>query len=270
MTSIASLEPRILHILTAPGIDLSTISAKRVRKQLLLADPTLSPEWIQDNKAEVDILIGNVFEQVSEDVEEREKSSSPKKRKATVTSSPTKAESDDGGPPMTQEDLDDDFRAEENGDTDDTANTTPSESPSPAKKPKFKASSAPKREVSDEDYARQLQAQMNGAGHRASRSGNAGPSTKKSKSKTKRKEHKSAATIDSDGSGDDAVPSKTKKKRRSSAPGENGPAKGGFMKEFALRQVICLYAQNVSHIKLVIANHWRLYLLLSDYQDRRW
>lgn len=58
---------QILDILQAPGVDLSTISAKRVRKQLLEQNDDLTPDLIKEYKNEFDALIGTVYEQVSGD-----------------------------------------------------------------------------------------------------------------------------------------------------------------------------------------------------------
>ena len=63
--SVEGLTPLIRGILTAPEVDLRTISAKRVRKQILQNDPSLSEVWIKDNKEEIDKVIGSVFEEVA-------------------------------------------------------------------------------------------------------------------------------------------------------------------------------------------------------------
>ncbi|KAI9508560.1 SWIB-domain-containing protein [Russula earlei] len=63
---VADLETRIHSILLAPGTDLSTISAKRVRR-LLLEQDDVPPELIKDNKQPIDELISNVFARVSEE-----------------------------------------------------------------------------------------------------------------------------------------------------------------------------------------------------------
>lgn len=56
---------QIRDILTAPGVDLGTISAKRVRKQLLEQNEDLTPELVKDHKDPLDKLIGIVYEEVS-------------------------------------------------------------------------------------------------------------------------------------------------------------------------------------------------------------
>ena len=61
----SSLEPHIYQILSAPGTDLSTISAKRVRRQLIALDPTLTVEFFKEFREEVDTVIASVFEDVS-------------------------------------------------------------------------------------------------------------------------------------------------------------------------------------------------------------
>jgi upstream activation factor subunit UAF30 len=61
---VTELEPRIHAILSAPGTDLSTISAKRVRR-LLLEQEDVPQDLIKDNKQAVDKLISNIFASVS-------------------------------------------------------------------------------------------------------------------------------------------------------------------------------------------------------------
>jgi upstream activation factor subunit UAF30 len=61
----SSLEPRIYQILSAPGTDLTTISAKRVRRRLIDLDPTLTVEFFKENREDVDAVIASVFESVS-------------------------------------------------------------------------------------------------------------------------------------------------------------------------------------------------------------
>jgi len=63
---VPDLEPRIHAILSAPGTDLSTISAKRVRR-LLLGQEDVPQDIIKDNKEEVDGLISTIFARVSEE-----------------------------------------------------------------------------------------------------------------------------------------------------------------------------------------------------------
>jgi upstream activation factor subunit UAF30 len=63
---VPDLEPRIHAILSAPGTDLSTISAKRVRR-LLLEQEDIPQELIKDNKQAIDEIIANVFARVSEE-----------------------------------------------------------------------------------------------------------------------------------------------------------------------------------------------------------
>ena len=58
-------EEQIRAILQAPGVDLTTISAKRVRKQLLEQNNELTPELVKAYKDDLDALIGLVYEQVS-------------------------------------------------------------------------------------------------------------------------------------------------------------------------------------------------------------
>ncbi|KAH9050949.1 hypothetical protein EDB83DRAFT_2226539 [Lactarius deliciosus] len=63
---VADLEPHIHVILSAPGTDLSTISAKRVRR-ILLEQNNVPPDLIKNNKEDVDALISVIFAKVSEE-----------------------------------------------------------------------------------------------------------------------------------------------------------------------------------------------------------
>jgi len=63
---VVDLEPRIYTILSADGTDLSTISAKRVRRRLLEQEG-VPQELIKDNKKAIDQLISAVFAKVSEE-----------------------------------------------------------------------------------------------------------------------------------------------------------------------------------------------------------
>lgn len=81
---VQSLESQIRAILSAPGVDLSTISAKRVRKQLMEDDPELTAEVVRENKEEIDGLISQVFEEISgpgQDDDDEEGSVKSNKRK---------------------------------------------------------------------------------------------------------------------------------------------------------------------------------------------
>ena len=63
---VADLEPHIHVILSAPGTDLSTISAKRVRR-LLFEQNDVPLDLVKNNKKEIDALIAVVFARVSEE-----------------------------------------------------------------------------------------------------------------------------------------------------------------------------------------------------------
>jgi upstream activation factor subunit UAF30 len=63
---VPDLEPRIHAILSAPGTDLSTISAKRVRR-LLLEQDDIPQGLIKDNKPAIDEIISKTFASVSEE-----------------------------------------------------------------------------------------------------------------------------------------------------------------------------------------------------------
>ncbi|TFK26491.1 SWIB-domain-containing protein [Coprinopsis marcescibilis] len=208
MGDLVHLEPKIYEILSAPGTDLSTISAKRVRRQLLELDSSLSAEWIKDNREDIDTLISSVFEQVSaeqgandkeEEAHSADESHSSRKR---------------------QHEEDDEDNAEE------------AASP-PAKKAKKAAKNSQK--LSDEELARKLQNEINGRTTRTSANGKARAT------KAKGKPRKSAAAVDSEGDSDDD--GKRRKKTKSPRGGTGGGAKGGFAKEFTLSEPLSVVLQ---------------------------
>ncbi|PCH35636.1 SWIB-domain-containing protein [Wolfiporia cocos MD-104 SS10] len=194
--SVPSLEPQIREILTAPGTDLTTISAKRVRKQLLEQDSSLTADFIKENKEEIDLLIARVYEEVNTELTRgaaEEGGSSPSKRK----------------------------RAEEaNGDEED-GDEGEEEDARPAKTKKAR------KGMTDEEVARQLSNELNGRA-RASRTSTTRGRGRGGKRGGKRGA-KSAATVDSDGgeAGDSDADGESKKKK-------TGRRGGGFQKEYSL------------------------------------
>jgi len=205
----ASLEPHIHQILSAPGTDLSTISAKRVRRQLLELDPSLTADFLKDNKDDVDAVISSVFEKVSggqgEDTASdgvepvAEKDSKSRKRK---------------------QDDDEDAADDEDG------NVTEGSSP-PAKKSKKASKNG--RELSDAELARKLSSEINSHSTRTGAKGRGSTASGKKSSRAK----KSAATVDSEEDSD--VGSTKRTRRKKSTTTTSTGAKGGFAKEFALR-----------------------------------
>ncbi|KAJ3762464.1 SWIB/MDM2 domain-containing protein [Lentinula raphanica] len=191
-----NLEPLVRQILSAPGTDLTTISAKRVRRELLTLDPSLTPEFIKANKLDVDALITRVFEEVNA-AQNGEAADDPEE---PVTVSRQYSTSD-------QEEEEEEEEEEP--------------------KPK-KVKKGSQKEMSDAELARQLSSEINGrsSARRNTGKGRAGNGTpKRSKPRTK-----SATTVNSDDedSGEEGG-KKTKKKRAG-----GGAAKGGFAKEFTL------------------------------------
>jgi len=209
-----SLEPRIHQILSAPGTDLVTISAKRVRRQLLELDPSLTAEFLRENKEEVDAVIATVFEKVSggQGVEATSDGMEPAVGETKPKSRKRKQEDDDEVP----EDDDD---------------TTVQTSPTP-KKPK--KSSKNGRELSDAELARKLSSEINGRSTRTGAKGRGNSNAGKKGSRSK----KSAATVDSD---DDSETGSRKRTRKKSTTGTG--AKGGFGKEFALSEPLAALIQ---------------------------
>lgn len=192
---VSTLEPQIRDILSAPGTDLQTISAKRVRKGLLALEPSLTEELLKQHKAELDAMIATVFQSVSAEVGIVEAPEEPKRKRDDRRVKKERADDDD----------------------DDDVSSPP---------PK-KARKATKKELSDAELARQLSSEINGRTRRSGAAGNSGALTKKGSRRTK----KSADFVDSDDSDNEHGGAKKKRKPNTGS----GRAKGGFAKEYLLR-----------------------------------
>ena len=79
--TVDALETTIRQILTAPGTDLSTISAKRVRKQLPELDSSVTPDFVKDHKDAIDEVIARVYQEISASQENADEEDVPLKRK---------------------------------------------------------------------------------------------------------------------------------------------------------------------------------------------
>lgn len=217
--SVTTLEPHIRRILlSTPSTALSSITTKDVRVQLLEEVPSITKEWIKDNKKQVNGLIASVFESVSGALVARTEQPDPLPKR--------KREDEDSN------DYGESYNEEEgqNGHVvDEEEDSAPSVRPAKPKKAKTK------KEMTDEEYARQLSSELNGSS-RSSRSGKLsnGRASKKGASRTPRRAKKSAEHIedsdDSDVGSDDG-----KKRKKKGSSGGRGGAKGGFQKEFILR-----------------------------------
>ncbi|KAF8070763.1 hypothetical protein FPV67DRAFT_1042401 [Lyophyllum atratum] len=212
----STLETPIHKILSAPGIDLTTISAKSVRRLLLKEVTSLHPEFLRENKKAIDIIIGKVFESVnavrggvSTDVDETEvpERSGSRKRK---------------------QEADEEEHVGEEADDDEQK-----EAPSPKKAKKLS-----KNEQSDAELARQLSDELNSRSRRtpAKQRGTSNGAAKKGG-----RARKSAAIVDSDDDSGDGEQKKVKSKRKPTAGG--GTAKGGFAKEYILSDPLAALLQ---------------------------
>ncbi|KAJ3855220.1 hypothetical protein EV368DRAFT_79834 [Lentinula lateritia] len=203
--SFDDLEPLVRQILSAPGTDLTTISAKRVRRELLSRDPSLTPEFVKANKLDVDAVITRVFGEVSA-AQNGEVIDAPEE---PVTASRRYNSSD-------QEEAEEEEEEEEDEDEDENEHM-----------PK-KSRKGPKKGLSDAELARQLSSEINGrsSARRSTGKGRAANGTPK-KSRSKKK---SATTIDSDDEDTGEEGGKKTKKKRAGG----GAAKGGFAKEYTL------------------------------------
>ncbi|KAI0034696.1 hypothetical protein K488DRAFT_77098 [Vararia minispora EC-137] len=177
--SVARLQPYIYTILSAPDVDLASISAKRVRKQLV-EDGSAEAEFVKERKADIDALIADVFQRVSaernfapDDADEPEQEPVP----APVPGGKRRRAASD--------DAEDGARSRKRAATTDD----------------------------DEAYAKRLQAELN-ASKRTSRSGSAGAARggKANGATAKRgRKAKSAETVDDDDDDGDDAPKKKRK-----------------------------------------------------------
>jgi len=197
------LEPAIRKVLTAPGVDLNQISAKAVRKRLQALDPSLTYEWMKENREAIDVIIGEIFQSVNE--------------AASVSGSV-----DANG---VHEDADADGAAEEDGEGEGELESSP-------KRPTKKRQKKNGQEKADAEYARQLSNELNSRS-RSSRSvaGKSKTSAGKKGGSGKKRKPLTADTVDSGEDGSDADSTVGKKRK---ARGGGG-AKGGFSKEYNLR-----------------------------------
>jgi len=233
-----SLEPLIEQILTAPGTDLATISAKRVRKQLQLIDPSLTTEYLKQHREAVDVVIARVFEKVqgtsgSQD-SEVEEPLAPGSRKRRQTP--------DEGYSVPKE--------EDDTDVEDT--------PPPAKK----AKKAVKRELTDAELARQLSSEINGRTRRSNGKPKAAVSNgtpKKRKSKAK-----SAALVDTDDDSDSHEGKRPSKKKKS---GDGGTARGGFAKPYILSEPLAAVLGTESLSRPQVVKQLWAYIKANELQN---
>ncbi|KAF8161261.1 hypothetical protein B0H34DRAFT_673250 [Crassisporium funariophilum] len=232
-----SLEPHIHQILSAPGTDLSTISAKRVRRQLLELDPSLSADFLKEHKEEVDAVIASVFEKVSgtEGVEGHDGAEPPEEKHKSRKRKKVDNET-----------------AEDNGEDAAIEEDTP-----PPKKSKKPAKNG--RELSDAELARKLSSEING---RSTRTGGKSRGGSASGKKAGRPKKKSAATIDSDDDSDNVGSGKKIKKKAS-----GGTAKGGFAKEFALSEPLAAVLQVDKLSRLQVVKQLWVYIKGNELQN---
>ncbi|KAI6168666.1 SWIB/MDM2 domain-containing protein [Pisolithus thermaeus] len=172
-----ALKEPITRILSAPGVDLTTISARSVRKELA-TDPSLglTSEELKARRPEVDKLIAEIY--------------------ATVSRAPTNGTGESKRKRDDQEEEEGSTVADAQAEESEAGGDT-EEEPKPVVKKARKAV-----ERSDAELARKLSSEINGRSRR----------TSVSPRKTKRKTMKSSETVDS---GDDGDDEERKKKKRS-------------------------------------------------------
>jgi len=240
---LEGLRPQIRQILSSPGTDLATISAKRVRRRLLEME-ALTPEFVKENKDAVDAVISSVYEKVqagrwgSDDDQgqeasgsaaadsggERDQSSSPrKKRVKNEDEEGAKVERDTSSlqsSPLRKRRVKDE---EEDRDV---------SSPPPKKAKKAVKMSPSKLEQSDAELARQLSNEINSRSRRSTTMrGCTSVRNRNGTAKGGRKAKSSAEVMDSDDEVSGGERRSTPKKKRA-----GGTAKGGFAKEYILSE----------------------------------
>ncbi|KAJ7690764.1 hypothetical protein B0H17DRAFT_935627 [Mycena rosella] len=232
-----TLEPYIEEILSAPGTDLATISAKRVRKQLQQIDPSLTAAFLKENRDAVDVVIARVFEKVQgsgsqdSEVEEPLAPVSRKRRQSTDEGSAIKEEEDatDGTPP-------------------------------PAKK----AKKAVKRELSDAELARQLSTEINGRARRSNVNGKPKAAASNGTTKKRKSKAKSAEMVDTDDDSDASPSKRPASKKRSS---EGGAARGGFAKPYLLSEPLAAVLGVESMSRPQVVKQLWVYIKSKDLQN---
>jgi chromatin remodeling complex protein RSC6 len=208
--NLEDLEGPIMRILTAPGVDLSTISAKGVRQKLLEDSALgLTPRGLKERRTEVDTMISNIYEGVS-----RQAQTDESKRKREEETEKGSEQEDRGEEATEEQDDQDDDTEEQDAEAYEEDDVKP-----PTKKKKGAAKSV---EEADAELARKLASELNSRSRR-------GTSNGASATPKKRKTKKSAALVDSDAEDDGEDEEKPKKKR-------SGGARGGFAKEYILSE----------------------------------
>ncbi|KAG1824046.1 SWIB/MDM2 domain-containing protein [Suillus variegatus] len=204
--NLEDLEGPITHILTAPGVDLSTISAKGVRQKLLEdAALGLTARGLKERRTEVDAMISSIYEVVS-----RQAQTDESKRKREEGTDEGTEQEEQGEDTEDQDDAVEEHDGEASEEEDVKV---------PTKKKKGAAKSV---EEADAELARKLASELNSRSRR-------GASNGVSATPKKRKTKKSAAVVDSGAEDDGEDEGKPKKKR-------SGGARGGFAKEYILSE----------------------------------
>lgn len=170
----SALAPQVHQILSAPGTDLTTISAKSVRKALLQMNPDLTPDFFKENKPKVDSIIRTVFEEFNDtgDAEEKGDVAESSSRRHSDEDDADAAEDEDEKPPSRVK------KAKKNNDTSD-----------------------------DAELARKLSSEINGRSRRST-----GAPSKAKRANGKKKKAKSAEEVDSGDDSADAGGAKRKKR----------------------------------------------------------
>ncbi|KAF9470000.1 hypothetical protein BDZ94DRAFT_49168 [Collybia nuda] len=206
--NFSTLEPHIRTILSAPGTDLATISAKRVRHQLLELDSTLTADFLKENKSDVDVVIASVFEKVSE-------LNGVGGRQYEAKTASRKRKQEEGDAQVGLEEY------EDKGIDDEEIIPPPK-----------KAKKTTKTELSDAELARKLSSEINSRSRRTT-GGSRVVSNVNLKKSARAKKSAEIIYSDDDADTDEARKLKFKSKRKSTG---GGTAKGGFAKEYTLSE----------------------------------
>ncbi|KAH9833999.1 SWIB-domain-containing protein [Rhodofomes roseus] len=206
---IQRYEPHIRHILNAPGVDLTTISAKRVRKQLVEMDDSLTAEFVREHKDGFDSIIASVYEEVS-----------------------AAQANDSKGKRRSRDDEEEEGYANGDGDGGDEGDEGDEGEEEVEVKPK-KAKRAKKGSLTDEEMARQLDSEINGRQRSSRASSTSTRGRGRGGKRGGKRGAKSSATVNSDGETVDDAGEVVKKKRGG----------GGFKKEYVLSEPLVAVAE---------------------------
>lgn len=248
---VQDLAPLILEILNSPNTDLDTISAKRVRKQLVELRSNVTVEFVKENMEELNALITKIFRSLKNTAPDANNNGTSR-----VDSHDMAPSSVVNGKRKHGKDVEED--SERDNVHEDNAELSQSPTPPASKKAK-KAS----HKLTDEEYARQLSSELNQRPSRSNRKSNG--SLKKVSSRTPKKT-KSRAKVDDSDDGSEDVDDHAKQ-RKPRARKSNGEARGGFAKELTLSEPLAAVVDATQLSRPQVVKRLWVYIKANDLQN---